>query len=138
MVTAFNFVGGAPTRPWRDDGDVFGRHTEGGGSTPPCRVVLAAIPTGSQQCQVLTAVNIAGSSRAVFEVVLMAQIIGREAAARLEGHLSALPDARLTAVNSLALVRKSDDRIWRRPWISCIPRLDTISSLAALCSSGPT
>lgn len=125
-----------------------GRHMEGGGSALPCRVVLAAIRTGSQRCQVLTAVNAAGSSRALVEVVVIGQIIGREAAAgcqavsrevaaRLEVHLSALPDAKLTAVNSLALVRKSGRSNLAAAVDQLHPRLDTISSLAALCSSGP-
>lgn len=41
-------------------------------------------------------------------------------AAMLEGHLSALPDVKLTAVNPLALVRKPGNRIWRSPWIGCV------------------
>lgn len=49
MVTAFNLVGGAPTTPSRDDGDVSGRHSEGGGSALPGRVVLAAVWAGSQR-----------------------------------------------------------------------------------------
>jgi len=41
-------------------------------------------------------------------------------AAMLDGRLSAPPDVKLTAVNSLTLVRKPGDRIWRRPWIGYV------------------
>lgn len=129
MVTAFDLVGGAPTTPWRDDGDVSGPHMEGGGSALPGRVVLAAVRTGSQrgvdrgQPYWLQQGHLGGCfdgsdhrSRGGCGV----QVVSRDVKAMLEGHLTALRDAKLTAVNSLALVRKPGDRIWRRPWIGYV------------------
>jgi len=49
----------------------------------------------------------------------------------LKGRPSAPPDVKLTAVNSLALVRKPGDRIWRRPWIGRIWRRPWIGCVCA-------
>ena len=81
-VTAFSFVGGAPTRPWRENATTATCPAvtwKGCGSALPCRVVLAAIRAGFQRC--LDRGQPYWPQQGPLEVVLMAKTIGREAAA---------------------------------------------------------
>jgi len=81
-VSAFNLVGGAPTKPRREVATTAtcpAATWRAAGA--PCPAASCSLRFGLTPKEALTAVNPTGSSRVALEVVLMAQIIGREAAA---------------------------------------------------------
>lgn len=82
MVSAFNLVGGTRTKPWREvtttaTCPVATWRAAGA----PCPAASSLLGFGLTPNEALTAVNATVSSRVAVEVVLMAQIIGRVAAA---------------------------------------------------------
>ena len=82
MVTAFNLVGSAQTKPWREDATTATcPAAKWRAAGAPCPAASCLLRFGPAPNEALTAVNPAGSGRVALEVVLMAQIIGREAAA---------------------------------------------------------